>query len=289
MELHQLRCTVAVADYGSFTAAAAALYLSQPALSYAVGRLEHELGVELFLRLPRKIVLTAAGEAILLIARQTLARAEDVRTAATAVSGAMAGRLRLAAQSPTPWLTSQLARFHNAHPRVVLTIYNINDAREAINLVRAGQVELSLALLGSVKTDLAATEVVSDDVVCILPADLHRPDGPISLSELSAHGLIAPLAGTRSRQLYDDMFLEAGVTPNVVAEYQDLAWAIEMVRAGLGCTVSQGGRIDRVRDDGLRILWPTPSIRRSMFLIHQPEHLSAAASAFVEMVTPAER
>ena len=72
MELHQLRYVLAVVEHGTFTAAAAACYVAQPSLSHAVGLLERELGVELFHRIGRRVVLTAAGEAFVEPAREAL-------------------------------------------------------------------------------------------------------------------------------------------------------------------------------------------------------------------------
>ena len=72
MESHRLRHFVAVVDHGGFTAAARAVYVSQPALSLAVKELEAELGVDLFVRSGRKVRLTAAGTALLEPARQVL-------------------------------------------------------------------------------------------------------------------------------------------------------------------------------------------------------------------------
>ena len=78
MEVHQLRYAVAVADTGSFTAAAAALHVSQSGVSAQVGRLEHDLGVRLFERHTRGVDLTDAGTLLLERARATLEAADNV-------------------------------------------------------------------------------------------------------------------------------------------------------------------------------------------------------------------
>ena len=61
MDLNQLRGAVALADHGTFTRAAAALHMTQPSLSYTIGRLESELGTRLFERLPTGVIETSAG------------------------------------------------------------------------------------------------------------------------------------------------------------------------------------------------------------------------------------
>ena len=72
MELRQVEYVVGVAEHGGFTRAATALHVTQPALSEGVARLEAELGVELFHRVGRRVVLSAAGEAFLDPARRLL-------------------------------------------------------------------------------------------------------------------------------------------------------------------------------------------------------------------------
>jgi LysR family transcriptional regulator, hydrogen peroxide-inducible genes activator len=72
VDLHQLRYVTAIADHRSFTRAAAALYVTQPWLSYAIARLESELGERLFVRLPREVVPTAAGQVFIDSARLAL-------------------------------------------------------------------------------------------------------------------------------------------------------------------------------------------------------------------------
>ena len=87
MDLRQLSYVVAVADHGGFTRAAEAVHVTQPALSQAVRTLEAELGVELFHRTGRSVVLTAAGEALLGPARRALRDAETARAAVAEVAG----------------------------------------------------------------------------------------------------------------------------------------------------------------------------------------------------------
>ena len=80
MDLRQAAYVVAVVDEGSFTAAAASIPVSQPALSQAIAALERELGAPLFHRIGRRVVLTPAGEAFVGPARQMLRQAEVARS-----------------------------------------------------------------------------------------------------------------------------------------------------------------------------------------------------------------
>ena len=96
MESRRLRHFLAVADHGGFTAAAQAVYVSQPALSLAVKELEAEVGASLFIRNRRTVRLTAAGEALVGPARQVIRDLETGQAAVAAVAGLVAGNLTMA-------------------------------------------------------------------------------------------------------------------------------------------------------------------------------------------------
>ncbi|MEO6628477.1 MAG: LysR family transcriptional regulator, partial [Aquihabitans sp.] len=97
MDLRQASYVVAIVDLGSFTAAAASIPVSQPALSQAVATLERELGAELFHRIGRRVRLTAAGEAFVGPARRMLRDAAVARAVVADVAGLTAGELEIVA------------------------------------------------------------------------------------------------------------------------------------------------------------------------------------------------
>ena len=118
MDLRRLRLFLAVVDEGGFTRAAQAEFVSQPSVSQAIRELEAELGTPLFHRVGRGVTLTAAGEALVGPARQTLRDVETARAAVAAVGGLEAGRLDLCALptlavDPVAPLTGA---FRTAHP-----------------------------------------------------------------------------------------------------------------------------------------------------------------------------
>src|SRR3954453_9658557 len=100
MELRQLTYLVAVADHGTFTAAARASHVAQPSLSQAVRALEGELGVELFRRTGRAVVLTSAGHAVVAHPREVLPAGAAARSAAGAARGLLAGQLQSSSLPP---------------------------------------------------------------------------------------------------------------------------------------------------------------------------------------------
>jgi DNA-binding transcriptional LysR family regulator len=131
MELRHLRYFMAVAEAGSFVQAARDLRVAQPALSKQIHNLETELGVTLFYRLPRGVRVTAAGEAFLVSARNTLDAAGRAVTSARAAGEAGASDLEfshgeLAAYS---WIIEDLlAAFRDAHPTAHVRVASKSDA-----------------------------------------------------------------------------------------------------------------------------------------------------------------
>ena len=95
MDLRRLRHAVFLADWGNFTAAAARLHLSQPALSRSIQSLEDELGLKLFERIATGVVTTAAGSAVVEEARTLLGQAEGLKAHAQRLSRGETGRVRI--------------------------------------------------------------------------------------------------------------------------------------------------------------------------------------------------
>src|ERR1700754_348853 len=130
MEVHQLRYAVAVADTGSFTAAAAALHVSQSGVSAQVGRLEHDLGVRLFERSGRRVTVTPAGADLLDRMRNALAALGEVRSVADEVLGLVRGSVRLGSLAGLGWpaLLDAIEQVHDEHPQLELSLREGNSA-----------------------------------------------------------------------------------------------------------------------------------------------------------------
>ena len=117
MELRQLQYFAAVARHKHFTRAAEALYVTQPALSQQIRRLEEELGLALLRRTSRGVELTAAGADLLVHAEAILAEVERARAQMDRHTGVSRGVVRVAATAAdAPRLPEALAAFHGEHP-----------------------------------------------------------------------------------------------------------------------------------------------------------------------------
>src|SRR5262245_22443960 len=146
MELQQLRYVVAIADEGTFTAAAEACFVAQPSLSHAIRTLERELGVELFHRVGRRPTLTAAGEAFVPAAREAMRALDTVRAEVDAVAGVVAGHLDLVtlptlAVDP---VTPLVGAFRTEHPQVTVRLAHPENVASLVEAVRSGESEIGI-------------------------------------------------------------------------------------------------------------------------------------------------
>jgi LysR family hydrogen peroxide-inducible transcriptional activator len=156
LSLRQLQYAVAVADAKSFRGAAAACHVSQPSLSAQVAELERGLGVRLFERSRRGVLVTPAGEVLVARARRVLLEAEGLLEAARAQADPLAGTLRIGV-IPTlgPYLLPEVdPALRAAYPR--LTLVWVEDKTEVL-VRRVERGELDAALL-ALEADLGSLE-----------------------------------------------------------------------------------------------------------------------------------
>jgi DNA-binding transcriptional LysR family regulator len=165
---------VAVVQSGGFTRAAAALHLSQPALSRRIALLEHEVGQPLFERGRNGARLTDAGDAFLPHAQAAIACVRDGADAVRALASGDAGRLTLAIVGTlaSSGVAARLARFRDAHPRLRLLLRTGSSA-EVSGLVRRGEAALGLRYFADPAPDLVSREIGHEPLIVVAPP-AHR-------------------------------------------------------------------------------------------------------------------
>ena len=174
MDFAHVEAFVAVVESGGFTRAAAALHLSQPALSRRIALLEHEVGQSLFERGRSGARLTDAGHALLPHAQAAIACVRDGVDAVRALAVGDAGRLTLAIVGTlaSSGLAARLARFRDAHPRLQLLL-RTGSSVEVSGLVRRGEATLGLRYFGDPAPDLVSRDVGHEPLV-VVAASGHR-------------------------------------------------------------------------------------------------------------------
>jgi DNA-binding transcriptional LysR family regulator len=279
MELRQLAYVVAVAEEGSFTRAAAREHVAQPGVSAQVRRLERELGEPLFDRGPGPVTPTAAGEAMLPLARAALAAAAGVRVAVDEVAGLVRGRVGMGVvPSVSGRLAGALAAFHAEHPGVEITL--VEDTSDALlDAVRAGRLDLALAgVAGPAPAGLESATVADEHLVAAVSAG-HRLGArrTVTLRALHDEALIALPRGTGGRTALERGFAAVGLTPRVALEAGDPRVLMDLARRGLGVAI-----VPASAPEDLHVLEIRPRLRSRLELVWRGR--GAASPAARELV-----
>jgi DNA-binding transcriptional LysR family regulator len=246
LDLKQLQYFLAVAEERSVTRAAARLHLTQPPLSAQLARLEHELGVRLFVRHRRGVDLTEAGRALAERARRLLAEVDATAETVTRTGQGPTGQLTLAFVSAAAWsvLPSLLRRLRADRPDVAVRF--LEDTADAVVAhVRERRADLALLYLppagaaAGVGPGLDVAVVRRETLVAVLPAEVAERHGErVDLAQLAEHEFLVPAAagtGALAAHLSGACRL-SGFTPRR-REVSLVHTAVALVGAGAGVSV----------------------------------------------------
>ena len=286
MTLQQLQYVLAAIEHGSFSAAAEVLHLAQPSLSEQVRRLEAELGVALFQRVGRGLVLTEAGRALRPHAEAALASVERARDSVGAIRGLRGGLAAFGTfgTARTYLGTDLVEDFRTRYPdvRVRIVGQNSSDTAEAI---RAGELEAGLVVLPIDDRGLVVRPAMRDEVLYVStdPARLRRPmtiarlaDAPLILSEAS-WGAQDP-----TRRQLTELAQRAGVAIEPQIDVEDVEVALELAARGLGDTIAPRGMLRRLAPERLGwVPFAEPLYETFAFTWRRGAQLSPATREFM--------
>ena len=240
LSLQQIRCFCAAAELGSFTAAAAALRVTQPAVAEQVRKLELALGADLFVRAGRGVVLTEAGRAFAAHATQSLRAVEDAADSVDELTALRSGIVAIGIfGGPSAWNLDELvAVFLRRHPDVSLRLVGRNSSAIADH-VRRGELEAGVVLLPVDDDKLDVRPIVRDEVLYV-SASPERTRRPATIERLAGTPLIFYDAESADRDPIRRQLTERAqalglrLQPKVEVELKDIA--LRLVAAGIGDT-----------------------------------------------------
>ena len=240
MELRQLRAFVAITEAGTFTAGAERVHVTQAAISMQIRQLEIELGAPLFVRAPRRVHLTEAGEALLPRARAVLREHDAALSEVAELTGAERGRLRVGSASamvaadPLPQIFKEL---RERHPGAELSLSS-GTSEALVGQLLAGELDAAFVSL-PVEARGVETEVLSRDELVAIASPRHplAKQRVVTAAALAGEKLILGERGGNTRRLIDEFFAAAGVRPAIAMELSRLAAIKRMVEAGMGVGV----------------------------------------------------
>ena len=235
MDLTRLQYFVAVAEAGSLSRAAAALHMSQPALSRQVLLLEEELGQRLFERTGRGVQATESGTALLAHARGIFDLAERARVDMRERQASPRGKLTLGLPPRlAPVLTADLIeRFHTRFPEVTVTVVEGLSIRLREWLV-AGRVDLALLFDPPPTPQLQQETLVREPLVLISVQKLPQR---LRLADVAQRALVMPSGPNALRQLLEQHTRPRGLPLKLVAEVDSVQTVLSLVARGVADTV----------------------------------------------------
>ena len=267
MEIRQLRAFLAIAELGTFTAAAQRVHVTQAAISMQIRQLENELGAKLFVRAPRRVMLTEAGEHLLQRARQILRDHDAALDEIAELAGAERGRLRIGSASAmvtTDVLPELLKEMRKQHAHAEVTVAS-GTSEALVQQILSGELDLAFVSL-PVEARGINTERLSQDQLVAIASPLHRlaKQRTVSAYTLAGEKLILGERGGNTRRLIDQFFAQAGVTLHVAMELSRQAAIRRMVEADMGVGIVplltvvdevEKGRLVRWWIEGAHINW----------------------------------
>jgi DNA-binding transcriptional LysR family regulator len=237
IDLRQLRYFVAVAEELNFQRAAARVFITQPALSQQIARLEDELGVQLLVRTTRSVQLTKGGAQLLEGARGLLVQAQELFDGVRRAAQAFERVLRIAYPEylNPPFIPAALREFSLQHPDVRVERINATST-EAAPLLRAGKLDVHFGITPP-DADFAQTDLLQGRMSLVM-----RRDHPLAArrqlaaADLGGHKLIF-FARAQFPPLHDEvsaLIRRTGVEPDYGFEVLTASVGAEMALQGLG-------------------------------------------------------
>ncbi|KWK83811.1 transcriptional regulator [Burkholderia ubonensis] len=285
MLVRHIRYFLAVAEHHSFTRAAAALHVSQPALSQQIKQLEESLGAQLFDRTGRTTRLTDAGEVYFRYARRALQGLEEGKRAIHDLGDLSRGSLRIAV---TPTFTSYLVgplveSFHGRYPGVTLTVREMSQERMEELLVD-DELDAGIAFEEVRSQDIDAQRLLVETLALVVGR--HHPLAKrrsVRVGALNDESLILLSAEFATREHIDRYCRQNDLRPQVLMEVNSISAVIEGIQRTRLSTLLPA-TIARGREDLVAVaLDPLPLQRTAVLMQRKGAYQTAAARAFIEV------
>jgi LysR family transcriptional regulator for metE and metH len=291
LEVRHLALVAAITDQGSMTNAANHLNLTQSALSHQLRDIEDRLGVALFQRQSRKMLLTPAGERLLEAARSVL---DELRRAEEEIrerSHQGDGVCRLSTECYTcyHWLPSRLKVFSQRYPGVEVRIV-AEATRRPFQALLEGKLDLAIASTRIRNRKLTYKPIFKDELVIVVHPDHPFAKKPfVTAEDIASEHLITYNAPKEDLTIFQEVLIPAGVTPRQFSRIELTEAVLEMVKADMGIGVLarwaaapylESGALKAVRltRRGIHRTWCAVTIRSKSAPAYMAEFIKILAS-----------
>jgi DNA-binding transcriptional LysR family regulator len=238
-DLADLRGFLAVADLGSFSAAAQALHLSQSALSRRVDKLELALGVQLFERTTRRVELSTIGRGFLPRARNVLNEVENALIGFHDLAYRLSGEVTIACvpSAVAYFLPDVIRQYHAKYPGLRVRV--IDESSSAIlTVVARGEADFGLTYIGTQDADVVFQPLLEESFVVALQVGHPLTEREsLTWDDLTTVEYISLAQGSGNRFLIDQALANRDIRPRSFCEVKHVPALVSLVEAGLGVGV----------------------------------------------------
>lgn len=284
ISLEWYRCFLTVVRTGSFTKAARELFISQPAVSHCIGRLEEALGCRIFVRLPKEIRLTREGETLYESVKAAFEKLDEGERRVLGLIHPDSGEISIGASDMTLrfYLLPYLERYHTMYPLVKIHVTNA-PTPETLRMLDAGRLDFGvISEPFDRRADAVRVREIEDIFVC---SDKYRYEGLLPLEKLCSLPMICLEKDTSTRR-YVDSFFEAqslSLEPEFELATSDLIVRFAERDLGVGCVVRDFAA-ESIASGRLFELKPERPIPPRSICVVRSASVSVAGSRLLEMI-----
>ncbi len=285
LNLNHLYTFSLVIAHGSFSAAAERLHLTQPAVSLQVRQLEDQLNLRLIERVGKRLKPTSAGETLLQHISRIDAVVEDALLDLSSHADGIAGQVAIGTGATAcihllpPLLQTLRRRFAQLDVRV-----STGNTDGILKAVEENRLDLGLVTLPASGRSLDVTPLLDDEFVAIFASNYQPLPGAMTPEHLSELPLVVFEAGSSTRLLINEWYLQAGIRVKPVMELGSIEAIKEMVAAGLGYSIVPRMSVAAVHHRrGLQVHALTPGLSRTLgIVLRQDKPVSKALRQVLE-------
>lgn len=239
MEIKYLRLIKCIVEEGSMAKAKEKLFLTQSALSHQLKEAENIAGIDLFERVGKQLVLTAAGERVYKTANEVLDKIEVLKRDIKEIIDGECGTVRLCTACFTNyyWLPELISRFNILHPKVEIKVHP-EFIKECMQRLKKHELDAVVTNKPDNCTDINYIELVNDEMVALVNKhDKLRAKKYLTADDFNGRNLIIFSRPLSTVVVYERVLKPAGVTPLKIFEVPMTEAMIEMVESGMGMAV----------------------------------------------------
>lgn len=282
-DLQQLQAFIAVAERGSFRAAAEHIHLSPPALSRRIEKLESIIGTRLFNRTTREVELTSIGRIFLERARAAIDDLESAILGISDIAATRSGRVTVACvpSAALYFLPQVISSFSLKYPSIRIRVID-ESMNQTLQSVLIGESDFGIGFMNTLMPEITFEGIHNDPFVVAM-----RRNHPLASrksihwSHIENERLISVARSSGNRQLLDDAMSKAGLIPNFAFEVSHIGTLLGMVEAGLGIAAVPRTALPVNHPDVIGLPLKNPTISRSLGLLRkQGSTLRPAAAMF---------